>query len=283
MLFTVGYQRLFPADLATLASRLDATVIDCRTNTTSRVKQGFTRADLQARFGARYEDRGAALGGRGDGPTPAGLQQLVADVKRGARVLLLCSEEAPGNCHRHFKIAMPLVDLEPLHVYQDHVIRAADLAAALRADAEDGGDHDVPSRPLDHFFHVATIPAVRAAAKQSAPRAVKHPYYAAGRRVLEGAERPAPRIPFVLRIYYRSAGGELLCADFGGLTRQAVESASFYYSDRGAYSPVADVQYFPAHTPKPLAANVRQVVFPSEVPAAQAIIPMQGEMFSAAA
>jgi len=150
MIYTVGYQKLSPADLLTLATGLQAVVVDCRTNATGRVKRGFSRGDLQALLGDRYEFRGADLGGRGAGPTEAGLRRLEKEDRAGRRLLLLCQEEAPGDCHRHRRIAVPLAERGTfaLHIYQGETIRALDLEAALQADAVDGGDHDVPSRPL---------------------------------------------------------------------------------------------------------------------------------------
>lgn len=147
-LFSVGYERLTPAELAGLAERLDTVVIDCRSNPTGRVKRGFARGGLAALLGERYEWRGDGLGGRGNGPTAAGLAALAADPRR---LLLLCQEEAPGDCHRHHRIAVHLAasDLMVWHIWREEAIPAAGLQAAMDTDDASGRDDTpYPAWPL---------------------------------------------------------------------------------------------------------------------------------------
>ena len=56
------------------------------------------RASGAEQFGARYQQRGHELGGHGH-TTVDGIDRLRLDAER-ATLLLLCMEEAPGDCHR---------------------------------------------------------------------------------------------------------------------------------------------------------------------------------------
>src|SRR4051794_993403 len=102
--FTVGYEKLSPLELAKLVKDLDVVLLDVRSRPSGRVKRGFSRSDLEKLLPGRYEWAGADLGGKGAGVTPAGLERLAAD---GRRLMLLCKEHAPADCHRH-GIAMDL-------------------------------------------------------------------------------------------------------------------------------------------------------------------------------
>jgi hypothetical protein len=133
-----------PDVLRDLVVGLDVTLVDCRAfpgpvKETDVVREGnkvrlangriiytrkgFWRLDLTALLGKRYEWRGDRLGGNwggSPGPTPAGLDELVADYHAGRRLMLMCSEATPRSCHRHHLIALPLADRKPgvpvLHV-----------------------------------------------------------------------------------------------------------------------------------------------------------------------
>lgn len=151
MIYSVGYERLVPAELQQLASRLNAVVLDVRSAPSGhRVKRGFRRDELSALLGARYEWRGAELGGRGRGPTKAGIASLRAE-KRNA--LLLCQEQYPWQCHRHLAIAVALLPLpEVVHVVGDDVYLASDVEAAC-GDLPDGARFDLePSFTLDDLL-----------------------------------------------------------------------------------------------------------------------------------
>lgn len=131
-LYTIGYQALPPARLLRIAQALDATVIDCRRVPVSRIK-GYHKSHLQALLGARYEARGAELGGIRDGishTTPAGIARLAADLDAGRNLILMCMEHAPGDCHRHSSICAPHFP-DALHIYDDELIPAGELQRAL--------------------------------------------------------------------------------------------------------------------------------------------------------
>ncbi|HEY1187915.1 MAG TPA: DUF488 family protein [Gemmata sp.] len=133
-LFSVGYQHLQPAELVALVIALDAILIDCRSAPSGRVKRGFARADLEKALEGRYEWR-KELGGRDNAPTVEGLKKLAADERR---LVLMCMEHSPAECHRHHKIAMPLAvaGVDVWHVYEDEVVLATDLQRAIDNDDE---------------------------------------------------------------------------------------------------------------------------------------------------
>jgi uncharacterized protein (DUF488 family) len=161
VIFSFGYQGAQVAQLAALAEQLRAVVIDVRGNPSSR-KPGWARSALERVLGDRYQWRGDYLGNRPGRPTtPAGLDGLASfyggglgrlaafagPAKGRENAILLCLEEAPGECHRHHLIARPLGarGVVVRHVYQTEVVDAADLQAALEAP----GDADYPFTPLE--------------------------------------------------------------------------------------------------------------------------------------
>lgn len=133
-IYSIGYAALTSAELAAPVRRLNAVLIDVRSRPSGRVKRGFSRADLAALLGERYEHR-PEPGGRGDGPTAEGIDRLADETRR---VVLVCREEAPGVRHRHSGIALPLLarGIEVLHVYQDQVVTATELQRAIDEDDE---------------------------------------------------------------------------------------------------------------------------------------------------
>jgi hypothetical protein len=132
MIYTLGYARLKPRRLAEIATGLHATVIDCRSIPISRIP-GFGKRQLVDLLGARYEHRGDRLGGRG-ATTPAGIAELGRDAQRRT-LLLMCMEEAPGDCHRHITICAPHFP-EAIHIFRDELLLAADLQAAINTDSD---------------------------------------------------------------------------------------------------------------------------------------------------
>jgi uncharacterized protein (DUF488 family) len=131
MIYTIGYQRITQGQLLHAAQTFGATVVDVRSVPSSR-KPGFSRRALEAALGPRYEWHGDKLGGR-PGPTADGLAWLARQTRS---VLLLCLEEAPGDCHRHHAIGAPLAQrgVEVRHICKDQVFTAAELALALDTD-----------------------------------------------------------------------------------------------------------------------------------------------------
>ena len=140
ILATVGYSGRSPQEVGDLCQRLQATLVDVRSRPTSR-RAEWRRERLEAQFGHQYAWRGDRLGGMGAGPTAEGLDELAREIEAGRNLVLLCAERAPGDCHRHHRIAVPLLarGIDAVHVYRDDeagdvVIAASEL---VRADAED--------------------------------------------------------------------------------------------------------------------------------------------------
>jgi hypothetical protein len=132
--FSVGYQELEPAGLKQFVEQLDVTLIDVRSRPSGRVKKEFSRADLEKLLGDRYEWRGDCLGGLKKKPTPEGLRELATDPRR---LMLMCQEHSPGDCHRFSDIAVPLLvaGVEVWHVFEDEVI-STELNRAIDDDTE---------------------------------------------------------------------------------------------------------------------------------------------------
>ena len=130
MIYTVGYQQHTPESMRNLLDSLQVELlIDVRSSPNSR-KRGFSRKALQVYFGARYEWRGDRLGGRGKGPTVDGLDEL---AKEKHTVALMCMEDAPGDCHRHYQIGLPLArrGIEVRHVCGNEVTEPVELQFAI--------------------------------------------------------------------------------------------------------------------------------------------------------
>lgn len=150
MIFSVGYQGMRSnGELVELAAKLRAPVWDCRTNPVSR-KPGFGTRQLeealQGVYG--YVKMGAVLGGKWHGVPPltmppariTAFHDAIANLARrdraGERFLLMCLEEAPGDCHRHHTIALALMERSVVvhHVYRQEVIRSPELARSIAQD-----------------------------------------------------------------------------------------------------------------------------------------------------
>jgi hypothetical protein len=103
--------------------------VDCRYRPFSR-RPEFSGDRLAEQFGSRYHQRGHELGGHGH-TTAAGIDRLRLDAEH-ATLILLCMEEAPGDCHRHHAICGPHFP-EAIHIIRDEQFTAGALQAALNA------------------------------------------------------------------------------------------------------------------------------------------------------
>ena len=133
-IFSVGYQKLTQAELVKLVPDLDCVLIDCRSYPSGRVKKGFSKKDLAAALGERYEWRGKDLGGYDKMPTPEGLARLDAEGRQGRRLMLMCKEHSPSRVppprgHRHAAGAEGVV---VRHIFENEVIRRARSASRDR-------------------------------------------------------------------------------------------------------------------------------------------------------
>jgi hypothetical protein len=135
MIFTIGFQKLPLGTLERILGALDALLIDVRSHPMSR-KPGYSGKALRERFGDNYLWMGDHLGGHFP-ITEYGLGMLEPyDNHLSTHCLLLCLEEAPGECHRHHAICGPHFP-QALHIYQDMLIPAYSLAEAIEADIDE--------------------------------------------------------------------------------------------------------------------------------------------------
>jgi hypothetical protein len=129
LIYTIGYQRLTSRRLEKIVGDLDAILVDCRYRPFSQ-RPEFSGDRLAEQFGARYQQRGHELGGHGH-TTVDGIDRLRLDAER-ATLILLCMEEAPGDCHRHHAICGPHFPAA-VHIFRDEQFTAKTLQDALDA------------------------------------------------------------------------------------------------------------------------------------------------------
>ena len=152
MILSIGYERLSPADLAALVTRTGATLVDVRGGR-GRTKAGFGHRQLADLLGDAYEWWGESLGNMGENRVTAqGLERLAARFGElhAPHAILMCQEEAPGECHRHHHVAVPLLDKGRAlvrHLFRDEVVNAMDLETAYRY-----GATEYRAQPLAGFF-----------------------------------------------------------------------------------------------------------------------------------
>jgi uncharacterized protein (DUF488 family) len=133
-IYTIGYgSRSVEELIATLKQYAIAYLVDVRSAPYSRYKPEYSKdalaATLQA-HGIRYLFLGDALGGRPSDPAcysdgkvdyekvkqqpfyQAGLERVQAAFRQQARVVLMCSEGKPTQCHRSKLIGASLTNLQ---------------------------------------------------------------------------------------------------------------------------------------------------------------------------
>jgi len=132
MIYTVGYQKLTMPRLEWLMARLKIDVlIDVRSEPRSR-RPEFNIGRLAQALGARYEWRPSLGGFQQIDPTA-----LDALENEPRHVMLMCMEEAPGECHRHFAIAAQLLHrCQVIHVFRDELVDAQELQRSIEVEDE---------------------------------------------------------------------------------------------------------------------------------------------------
>jgi hypothetical protein len=131
-IYTIGYECLKPARLSRIAEGLNAIVIDCRSRPVSR-RPGFGGNQLRELLGDRYVWRGDCLGGMP--PTSTTRKGIAWLSALQGNCLLMCLEEAPGDCHRHSLICGPHFP-DAVHIFRNELVTARELARAIRDDDE---------------------------------------------------------------------------------------------------------------------------------------------------
>lgn len=131
-IYTIGYAKLTPRRLREVMDLLHVgELMDCRSSPRTRVA-GFGNRQLAAFFGEhRYSWKGETLGGR----MTIASQTLtnIAALGKVERIMLMCMEEAPGECHRHYDLGMPLeaMGARVFHVFRDQVVPPLSLQKAI--------------------------------------------------------------------------------------------------------------------------------------------------------
>jgi hypothetical protein len=144
-IYSIGYHALsVPALTEALDTLGVSLLIDVRATPQSRLP-GFTQGQLEKTYGRRYLWAGDRLGGRGATPKEDALVWLESLAASGQTCCLLCKEEAPGSCHRHYTIATALLErgINIQHIYGDELVCASDLQASVEA-KQRGEDLDYP-------------------------------------------------------------------------------------------------------------------------------------------
>lgn len=139
-IYSIGYEALEPDELVRILNSLSADLIDVRSkpqNNRARSdgKGRFNRSRLVELLGQAYQWHGDTLGGMGAGVTEHGIGYLLS---RPRPSVLMCLEEAPGECHRHIQIAVRLLGhgIDVAHIYQGEIVRASDLQVAIEEDTD---------------------------------------------------------------------------------------------------------------------------------------------------
>ncbi len=150
-------------------------VVDVRSQPYSRYQPDFSKEALAqhlARFGLRYVFMGDQLGGRPEDPTcytdsgnvdyaecrsrpwfREGIQRIKTACERGYRLVLICSEGNPENCHRTALVGREL-DREGLEVV--HLM--PDGSSRLQSEVMLARDEGNLRLPLSEFGPVSTKP-----------------------------------------------------------------------------------------------------------------------------
>jgi uncharacterized protein (DUF488 family) len=171
-IYTIGYgARTIDAFVQLLKANRIAYLLDVRSAPYSRYKPEFSRVALEEelrRQGLQYVYMGDRLGGRPDDPDCyadgkvlydqvkqkdfflEGLSRVRKAFEQGRRVVLMCSEGKPENCHRSVLIGETLTDLNipVLHIDENDDLRTQAEIIARRTGGQLSllGEHSFTSR-----------------------------------------------------------------------------------------------------------------------------------------
>jgi uncharacterized protein (DUF488 family) len=147
-IYTIGYgSRTVDELIATLKRYQIAYLVDVRSAPYSRFKPEYSKEALATalqEYGIRYLFLGDKLGGRPDGPEcysdgkvdyekikvqpfyQAGLERVQEAFRQQVRVVLMCSEGKPTQCHRSKLIGASLATLEipVLHIDEQDMLKS---------------------------------------------------------------------------------------------------------------------------------------------------------------
>ncbi len=135
MLYAIGYQKLtLKALLEVIGEKAIELLVDVRSVPYSRNPE-FTRRSLERALRERYLWKGDVLGGKWGPAAEAGLQYLAKEGKR-KRVLVMCMESCPCDCHRLYDISRRLLarGVDVIHLYDGAELTTNEMEA--RCDEE---------------------------------------------------------------------------------------------------------------------------------------------------
>lgn len=145
MIFTIGYDGGLTTDqLAKILDDADAVLIDVRLTPFSRIK-GWGSKQLVAAVGEHRYIQRRDLGGGTEDKTE-GIEYLKQyDGLNNPNCVLLCKEENPSECHRHYEICLDQNDMtgtkhnfpNALHIFRGALYRAERLSSKMVDQSED--------------------------------------------------------------------------------------------------------------------------------------------------
>ena len=122
MIFTIGYSKW---DVKAVRAKMEevriSLLVDLRSTPYGRFNPTFNRLALIAAFGARYVWKGDVLGGKPGPATEEGIEWLIEQHTAGGKLLLMCVEFEPRNCHRLTDIGARLFarGIDAVHLLHD--------------------------------------------------------------------------------------------------------------------------------------------------------------------
>ncbi|MEW6115649.1 MAG: DUF488 domain-containing protein [Nitrospirota bacterium] len=122
MIYSIGYQKRKLSEIVSVMEEKDIDLlVDVRSVPYSR-KPEFNRNRLQEALGSRYEWMGEVLGGKKGPAKEIGIKKLLFLHGQGRRLLLMCMEHHPCDCHRLYDISRRLAKrgVEVVHLFDGH-------------------------------------------------------------------------------------------------------------------------------------------------------------------
>lgn len=154
-IYTIGYGRRSIHEFIDLLRRYEITrLVDIRSHPVSRWNPAFRKKVLQEYLesaGITYLWLGDALGGKPADPTlwdgnaldmdvlesqpwfQAGMAELIAATRQGARQAIMCAELRPESCHRNWMVGTLLDEqgITVLHIDENGALKTQDQVRGI--------------------------------------------------------------------------------------------------------------------------------------------------------
>ena len=130
MIYAIGYQKLTLQELlAVMEKKAIELLVDIRSVPLSRNPQ-FNRRSLERALQNRYLWKGDVLGGKWGPASEAGLLFLIKE-DRTARLLIMCMEFCPCDCHRLYDVSRRLLakGVDVKHLYMGAELTTKEMEA----------------------------------------------------------------------------------------------------------------------------------------------------------